>query len=309
MAHLSSLASKQVADHHRIDFLPLTGDRTKDFETEDFCRQEDAVRVAMLRAAARQAIYPANRDAAQLLARRLDYEARKVEYPHTLACSRFMRDLRISMIGRLCELVEERTPTDWRVTTATISPPDSDVYVTELCTFCPRSFLQAFRAYLYRHGMAEAGGWGCFFIHCDFEPITRMFRFHLHGVVAGEMIAVLDKLRNDPAWAPIKRQVGTTTKIYPRIRVKRQPITEMHNALGYTLKSYWPSKWEGEVDQQAKRQNRHGRIQGSAYARSLLWLDRHTVDDITLLVGLRATRLGLVPSKLAPVRESEGKMC
>jgi len=310
MAHLSSLASKQIADRYRIDLLPLVGDRQKDFETEDECRAEDTVvRAPWARAAAREATDPDNSTAALRLARKLSYNVR-CGPPKTLASSLFMRGLRNGVIGVVWQMIEERVPTELQssVTTVTISPPNSDIHEDQLSSFCAEKFLKRFRRWLYRHGAKEARGWGCFFIHCDFEPITRTFRFHLHGVVCGEMIAVLDSLRKEEAWKPIERKVGSQTKHYPRIRIKREPIINLPNALGYLLKSYWPSKWEGEIAGKAKRQAKHGRIQGHAHTRALLWLDQHSLDDIKLLVGLRVRRNGLVPSKLGYVNEKEGKM-
>ncbi|RYD61278.1 MAG: hypothetical protein EOP84_35930, partial [Verrucomicrobiaceae bacterium] len=129
MAHLTSLARKRVADRYRIDLLPLTGDRAKDFETEDRCREEDIRRAVLVRVTARQAQIPANKVASRRLERKLSYGAQRAyQTPDSLACSLYMRDLRIGFVGHAWEMIDERVPADLRgtVTTATISPPGSE---------------------------------------------------------------------------------------------------------------------------------------------------------------------------------------
>ena len=245
-----------------------------------------------------------NIEAALFLTHLLEYEARGRELPQTMASSVYMREQRIKVIGALWQRLEED---GLPFSVVTLSLSECEVTDAKLLQFDPRRSNERLRAALNRAGAIDARGWGCFFLHCEREPTTETFRFHYHGVVSGDMVAVIDNLRKDPAFKVEERQVGGQAKSYSPIRMSRAPIENVPRALSYLLKSYWPQSWEGEIDGRAKRQKRHVRIQGPAHTRALLWLACHEIEQITLLMGLRVGRAGLIATKL-PVHEMKGKM-
>lgn len=305
MSGLSICALRMPSTPYRVDLRPSTGDTTRKFEKEEQSRAEDSIRAKLARTHAAKASSVANAEAARALARLLEYDEHGRDWPDSLASSAYMRDQRIRVVGALWQRVDEdRLP----LSTVTISLPATDYAERMLSGFCPDSDRQRLRGWLNRCGAIDARGWGCFFLHCDWEPLTQTYRFHYHGVVAGEMIEVLDKLREEPAFKPIKRKVGEQIKRYPRIRMSRAPIEDVPGALGYLLKSYWPQKWEGEIEGEAKRQARHSRIQGPAHTRALLWLNRYRLDQISLLTGLRVERSGLRATKLGHIHERKGEI-
>lgn len=166
--------------------------------------------------------------------------------------------------------------------------PDGVVDVSGLLEFDPARRLQAFRSTLNRRGAAEASGFLFACIHGEFDPTTCLFHLHLHGLASDGYLDLLDSLRSLPAYRSAR---GSGEK--QKVRIGRRPLDNLPYPLTYIVQSSWPSRWRGEIDGVAQRSAIRARIPEPYHTAHLLWLDRWSLQDVTLLMGLRVTPDGM----------------
>lgn len=157
------------------------------FETLVDARNEDRTRAHSLRRyKPRDRV---ERIRAKRLAQRLEQSG---QFPKSFASSRYMRKMRRIIIGRLWKLlpVDPAIP----VATVTIIPKGWAVGADALNRVDPRKLMAQIRTDLNRAGGDQATGWGFFFLHGEFESVSRRYVPHVHGVVVGDMIDVIDNL-------------------------------------------------------------------------------------------------------------------
>lgn len=184
-------------------------------------------------------------------------------------------------------------------TTFTIVPRGWAFTPQELMSAVPRLLLRAFLGDLYRKGAAAAGGWLFAFIHGEFDPVAGVFRLHVHGACSPEMVLVLDRLRAMAKYKSVRRLPdGNWDPVYRRVWVRRKPLHSLPDPITYLMQAFWPSR-PIYVDEDGKRRRvRQKRaIREPQHSLVVLWLDRWPLKDLTLMVGLRVTRAGLIATR------------
>ena len=173
--------------------------------------------------------------------------------------------------------------------TSTTFFPDGVMDVHQLLKFDPKAELEGFRSLLNRLGAGQADGYLFACIHGEFDPTTGLFHLHLHSLAGGEMLVVLSRVRKLPAYRS-RRGAGEKQKV----KIGSQPLDNLPYPLTYIVQSSWPSRWRGEVRGKSVRGEIRGRIPEPFHTAYLLWLDRWSLQDITLMIGLYVGRNGLV---------------
>lgn len=266
-----------------------------DFETVADCQAVDRLRSsALLRTIAS---HPHLLDVrrATTLARTLSINATGTDEIASIASRVHMRTLRINVPGALWQLVDSEPG----CTTCTVIGRSWEVAPEDLCWFNPVAALSGFRGGLYRVGLAETNGWLFAAWHGEYDPIANVFRLHLHIVCNPAMVRVIDRLRPMANYVFAERLPdGDWDPVYRRIRINRQPLHSLPTPLTYLLQSFWPSRPILVTDEGKRRRVREKRAIPEPYASIVLtWLDRWSLQDITLLVGLRVTSEGLIRTR------------
>lgn len=269
----------------RIDQLPMPRARFRldrqwsKFETAFDAREEDRVRAERLRRSARK-FGPNRRQRAKRLAARLDPTLHP-KTPKTLASSRYLRKQRIRVFGALWQLVDHA-----ELRSFTVIKRKWQVDASDLRRLDPKRVLSAFRSDLIRLGAAEADGWLFAAYHSEFHPASASFQGHIHGIATGALADLVDRLRHQPSYRSA-RTTGADSPVVDPVWISRQPLTDLPATLSYTLKSYWPEHEEGPGRGYDRR------IREPEHSRVLLWLDRQSLTDITLLMRLSIGKEGL----------------
>lgn len=271
------------------------------FETEAAARAEDRLRAKLIASAGDSELF-ATEQAADL-AYRLNYDERDVEIPDTLASALRFRDHRIRAVGNLWRAIEAHPAHPLAFFTAI--PNGWTVPAADLFAFDPVRRLASFKSDLYRSGATRADGYLWVSIHGEFDPVGELYQMHLHGLAAGGLVEVLDRLRKRPKYRSYRRRGD---RVSQRIKISRQPLSESPadrvRRLTYLLQSWWPSKaiWAGAGGRMRSRKRQ--RIPEPFHTQYLLWLDRNRLSDMTLLVGMSVQRDELVVREsCTPMRE------
>lgn len=281
----------------RLNFgnLPLPGPKeqavvlslVRGFESEEKARNEDKVRAKLLRKAASLAYLPENRLAASSLAHVLEYND---DYPpETIASSLRMRLYRISAIHAFFRLFEVQYDVDW--VTFHLTPRGLDIPGAQLQDFDPRRACRALRATFDRIGVSAAEGALFCYLDGEYEPNTDVFRIHFHGFATGDKVQALEGLRNLRNFRS-ERFRSRPGRSIQRVRILRK-LTNFPYHLSYLLKSFWPSRWEGDIEGKMVRQRFRSRIREPRHSQLLLWFNRWRLGDLVILVGLEVGSDGL----------------
>lgn len=297
MARLDVSRLPSPPAEYRIDRLPSSPDDTATFETRRASRDEDDLRARRLRSNAPNPLV--NNSAAAELAACLSGPISQCD--GRPPSSRYMRKFRIQIIGHLWQLIEDERWQPDQVTAFTLLPLGWEFTPETLDQADPKKLLDRLRGQLKRAGSGDADGFLIASIHGEFEPEERIYRLHVHGFAAGGMIGVLDDLRALPAYRP-------RPSVTAPMQIRRKPLEGLPYPLGYPFKSYWPCRRIGPVGDTGtvKRQRGHHRIPEPYHSQVLLWLDRWSVSDLTLLMHLRVGRDGFVASNAKNVHQFEG---
>lgn len=283
-------------DPYRIN--RLMGGLRQIFESRANARDEDLYRVKALTKVAAQ-FSNIDSTAALDLAHRL--ASSRSSDRRTLASKRYMRRFRVRLIGALWPLVADGPWTPSETSSFTAIPRGWNCSPEALETADPKKLLARFRSQLNRAGAKDANGFLIAHLHGEFEPQGRVYQLHVHGIAAGEMIAVIDRLRKTPSYT-------SDGLVRGRMHISRKPLKDIPYPLGYPFKSYWPSRRIGTVGHEGliKRQRGHHRIPEPYHTQVLLWLDRWSASDLTLLMNLCVGRDGFVASPPKNVHQFEG---
>lgn len=266
-----------------------------DFETVPDCQDKDRHRSRALFRTIAGSPDQLDTSRAMRLARTLMINSAGTEVLQTLASRVYMRNQRINVSGALWQLVDSERG----CTTCTVIGRSWEVAPEDLWQFNPAAALAAFRADLYRAGLAEAGGWLFAVWHGEYDHVANVFRLHLHIVCSGTMVPVIDALRPmaNYVFAPTLPD-GSWDPVYRRIRINRKPLHSLPNPLTYLLQSFWPSRPILVTPEGRRRRVRQKRAIPEPFGSMVLtWLDRWSLQDMTLLVGLRVTRNGLIRTR------------
>ena len=175
----------------------------------------------------------------------------------------------------------------------------SSIPLGMLDSFDVERYLQRFRGHLYR-AARELGGMpaGVLFaaIHGAYDPNTRAFPIHIHGVATGGKTALIDALRQLSVYQPAVAGDNLDAARNP-ILMPRQPVRDLAGAIGYAVKAYWPLR---PTFLAADGLRRAIKVQVSrireepASSEYLRFLDKWTINQTTLIMGMRASSCGLV---------------
>lgn len=268
---------------------PKPAGKSHGFETKEAATNEDGYRALFLLMAYGLLFGESVRKAILSLAERLDEHAT----PVTCASSRYMRERRRVVIGHLWRLFAQAA--GLTCGTVTVMVRGWQFEPRELHRVDPRRLLEQFRADLNRCGLSKTDGFAFFGLHGEYNSLTGKFDLHIHGVYAGGIGDVLQALRKRPKYRPVVIEHEGARKKVNRVKVSTRPMENMPYPITYVLQSWWPRRdtfIDGEKGKM-KRSSRK-RIPHSPHARWLLWMDRWTVSDLTLMVRMRVTKKGLV---------------
>jgi hypothetical protein len=180
----------------------------------------------------------------------------------------------------------------------TVIPEDWSVPLGTLYLVDPPRLFAAFRQHLYRSAMALGVGLeGQLFValHGAYDPATKTFPLHLHGMARGGMIPIVDGLRKLRKYRPAQQGDGRDAANTP-VHITVGPLWNMPDPLTYLLKRYWPQR-ETYLDKTGVRKSYGGKkkgIRGPAYTEHLQFLHRWRLEDITMLMGMSASKQGIV---------------
>lgn len=263
------------------------------FETLADSKREDARRASGLsRTIAKGILDPEEEARARRLQADLEHAAKTGEVSETLACALWMRWLRICIAGHLWKLMRIR----FRHTTVTIIPRTWEFTPEGLWHVNPRKLLKAFRTDLYRAGIRNVEGWLYAYLHGEFDPIAKVYRLHLHLACTKSVVQVIDRLRLMRNYKSTRLLPdGSPSPVFRRVWVRRKPLINMPDPVTYIVQSFWPAR-PIHIDEQGRRSRLRakGAIREPHHSQVLLWLDRWKVEDLTLMVGLRVTKAGLI---------------
>lgn len=302
MSGLGVSSLRLPANSYRPD---LRGSRnfSAELENEREARAEDTLRASKAEASARNATNPLNREAAQLLASKLSYHSRGEDPPETPASSGYMLGRRIPVIGGLSKLVVEQPKCEDNgldAYTATIMRPDWEMSLADFANVAPADFLNPLRMDLYRCGVGKSTGAIFAGLHAEYEPQSEKLRVHSHMVALGDKARVIKGLRKLKAYRPIVRTLQGVTKKVPAVRMSRMQEGDLFAPLSYPVQSFIPSRWEGVIAGKWRRQGYKARIAEPEHTQVLLWFDRWRLEDLTMLIGLRVTKQGLIMTNPGP---------
>ena len=282
------------ADAYRVD-LPYSANYFSRFETEEASHIEDVSRAAKAKQAAQKASKPDNRIAAEALAYKLDYQARGDDPPESAASRSYMRDHRMAIIGSLSQTFDPAYSPN--ACTATILRADWEMSPSQFRALHPSEIMNPLRMDLYRSGARDAVGAMFAGLHAEHEPRAGQIRVHAHVVADGGMVDVVRRLRVLPLYAPIIREHEGVTKRVPTVRVTRIREGSLSDPLSYTVQSFIPSRWEGVIDGKWCRSKMRTRVVEPVHTQILLWLDQWRLEDLTMQIGLKVSKQGLVRTR------------
>lgn len=266
------------------------------FETEADSKREDARRATGLaKTIAKGILDPKEEARARRLQGDLEAAAKTGELTPTLACHLYMRWQRICIAGHLWKQMRIAR----RHTTATIIVRTWEYSPEELLAVNPRKLMKAFRTDLYRAGIKVIDGWLFAYLHGEFDPIAKVFRLHLHLALTKSLVPVIDRLRTKRNYRSTRLLPdGSPSPVFRRVWVRRKPLINMPEPVTYVVQSFWPAR-PIHIDDQGRRSRlrQKGAIREPFHSRVLLWLDRWKVEDLTLMVGLKVTRAGLIRTR------------
>ena len=283
-------------DRYRVDRRTTNPDGVIRFETLADGKREDARRASGLsRTIARGILGPEEEARAQRLQSDLERAARTGKWTASLACHLYMRWLRLRISGHLWRLMRLGSQN----TTVTIIPRRWEFTPDELDGVDPRKLMKGFRTDLYRAGVKEVDGWLFGYLHGEFDSNAKVYRLHVHVACSKAVVPVIDKLRTMGSYRSTRLLPdGSPSPVFRRVWVRRKRLEKMPDPVTYVVQSFWPSR-PIHIDENGKRSRlrQKGAIREPYHSRVLMWLDRWSIQDLTLMVGLRVTRAGLIPTR------------
>lgn len=262
------------------------------FETVRKCRHEDSLRARLIRKTIRKQPRGLALAAARNLIDRL-VEGSETGVPHaSLASSLNMRMWREVLIGNLWPLVEDDDLAP--AVRADLLPTGMWVSASELMIANPQAMMRRLRSDCDRTGIAQAKGYLFAGLHAEFDIRREGYDFHYHIIAGGEKAEAIENLRSMPKYSALRTEPcekGLPNR--PRVRKSRIPLYNMPDPLTYVLQSSYPHRpTKIHADGTVTRSKFRYRIPEAYHTQWLLWMDRWTISDMLLLVGLNVTTRG-----------------
>ena len=164
----------------------------------------------------------------------------------------------------------------------------------ELQNADPRQMMARLQSDLNRMGITAASGYVLAGLHAEFDVRREGYDFHYHLIAAGEKARLLRKLRKRGKYKARRKQpweVGL--KNCARVRISKKPLFNLPEPITYIAQSNYPHRpTKLHDDGTVTRSKFRYRIPEPFHTDWLLWMDRWSIDDITLLNGLEVTHDG-----------------
>ena len=223
------------------------------------------------------------RDALELAKRLRSSGTGELEFK-SMASKLYMGRMRHRIGGALWKLAKKYP--DAR--TFTIAPRGWVFNADELQRLDPRLLINSLRSAINRAGAKNSGGFLILSIHGEFEPSSKLYYLHVHGFADARMLAVINRLRKKPKYRRRRSKGEKRT----RVRLGRKALTNLPYPLTYIYQSSWPKRWRGEFDGVEYKGSKRHRIPEPFQTILLLWLDKWSLRDITLMMGISVGRNG-----------------
>ncbi|KFL46399.1 hypothetical protein IL54_1815 [Sphingobium sp. ba1] len=156
----------------------------------------------------------------------------------------------------------------------------------ELWNINPHQLIRRFLRILQRADVYRKRGYIFVGLHGEFNRNTGCFHLHLHGIADGEMVNVVRGLKKLPRFRFDRKR-----DLRSPIRVTRLRMTNLPYPLLYTVQDWWPGRFILVRNGKPVRSRRQ-RIPEPYHTLLLLWLDRWSLADMILMVGIRAGKHG-----------------
>lgn len=272
------------------------------FETKEDAEREDDKRARLIRTAKGKLVTKSAKHEAKMLASRLEDRRQP---PASLASQRYMRKHRARVAGWLWWL--HCNPDLPQCAFFTILPDRWRIAAEDLALIDPNALLEGLRADINRVLPKGIGGYLFACLHGEFvESVTGgYFDIHVHGLACGRFVAAIDSLRHRPKYHPKSWSKPGDRAKFPRVRVSRGPLTNLPKPMTYCVQAFWPAKAMTKRGSIKTQRGQRRRIPEPFHTQLLIWLDRWKLQDITLLMGIRATKKGLQPGKKSYTNESD----
>jgi hypothetical protein len=235
------------------------------------------------------------------LAHLLDYGRRNEALPRTRASRLFFGDERMRVGGATCRLIGESQERGEAVSFVTLCGRDDDVTADQFWTYDPPTRGRRLSGALDRIIKSKAfggRGWAILFLDCEVQLVEGLFRFHWHGWATGRELAAIDLLRETRAYhSPIPLEGQARDGVRHRIRLTRQPLTDLRYHSIYPVKPEWRARTVSS--NQAGNRERSWKVRLPEPYRTMerLFYDRWAIQNIAVVRGLRVTREGLVATR------------
>ncbi|QNE32530.1 hypothetical protein F1C10_11615 [Sphingomonas sp. NBWT7] len=234
------------------------------------------------------------------LARKLGRVACDAPAPPSRASQVTQGYVRLHVGGALYRLVEGAQHRGQKVTFATMAFRGGDVRPDELLHVDPRRWASQLKADLdrVRKKLRLTGpGWSVFFLDCDYLQKEGLFLFHWHGFATGSELAAVDALRKLRKYKSPRQQADEERDLVNRrVVLKRKRLRNIGYLCLYVLKERWPSQPSAR-NQPGNRDRSYPRpMPAELVPLERLFFDRWTIEDISVLRGLRVIKGRLTPT-------------
>lgn len=277
---------------YRVDHHQRNAKGELDFETEEAAVREDNLRQTRLRQHAEAGAGLFSAASAFKLADQLQRGIRHWEPPKTPASYFYMREQRIRIAGGLWQLYDKRESS--LATVGTVLSDSWEIPAEDLMLFDPRAMLNGFRNDLNTCPVSLRRGYLFAGIHGEFVDDPAIFRIHLHLQMSEDYIDAVDSLRHRSKYISWKVDPSTECGMRKRTRITiaREELQNLPAPITYRLQSFWPVKEHEDEHGEAERSKRQ-RVPEPYHSLYLLWLNKWRLEELTLLMGLRVTTIGL----------------
>lgn len=274
-------------DDFRPDLAAPDVDGKSRFQTLEDVLAEDETRIRMIgKALELRRLCRKERRLAEKLLKRLKKGLRHPGSTDSLASAVRAREYRIRVIGWLRHVAYlESCKPDGRWSTFHMIPPDWVYKSEELWEVNPKNLIGRIRR-RFNDGTQMPEGWLFAGLHGEFDPMADVWRLHLHGAASHQLLNRLDELRGCRSLTQSEANQAAAP-----IRITRKKINDPLRALSYCLQLWWPLRASADEEtNEAIRLHGRRRIPDPHHTRMLLWLDRQSLPDLTLRIGLRVSK-------------------
>lgn len=211
----------------------------------------------------------------------------------TMASSFYKRDVRNRAIGWVWYLFEQYR--DAEKATATLIPATTFVPADDLHKVNPGLLMKQLRNEFDRCGVTSVAGFLFVGLDVEFDVNRGCWHFHYHVLGAGDKVDALAGLKKFRRFKHDRRHLFEADMAkYARVEVVRGPFVNEPHPFTYALKTYVnhrPTKIE--LDGIRQRSKNSYALPTPYYVQWLIWMNRWSISDFTLLSGMTIIKTGL----------------